>query len=281
MPTSSYRGTAAKAKNFQQYAQMLEQAHQHLGQIEHHIKELVTVQKQSESRVYEDEHRNVTGVQTSILINGLAYPVLQFTAPQGEAWTIERVAGQSTDATVTQFMLYRDQLTSARLALVTPAIAGLGITSFYASGTHMVYIPERTTVYIVPVAGAAYSVGSLDGNIQVRVRKRYQQRITTEEAFALAGDYDEATQPPGGIEDDYVGDAPLEPHDERHGDVENTSGMIDTHEDDNQWTGDIAPPTPEPELRPQPHWPERMKEAVEHAVEEVVEEVDSFIEKVV
>ena len=268
-----------RPKNFQQYTQMLEESHQRLGMMESHLKELVNTQKMADARVYTDEHRNITGVQTQILIAGAEVNALIYTVPQGEAWTVERLTGNSPDGAATAFIAYRDQVLPSRLSAVVAPVIAAGTANYYLSGSHLIYLPERTQLIVVAADGASYSAEPFDGNIQVRVRKRHQKKITTEEGFALAGDYEETAQPPGGIEDDYEdnGGPALEPHDVRHGDLQPASGDLTSTQDDTEWTGDIAPPTPsELPARPKPNWPQR----IEHAVEELVEEGSEFIEKV-
>lgn len=269
----------SRPKNFQQYTQMLEESHQRLGMMESHLKELVKTQKMADARVYTDEHRNITGVQVQILIGGAQVNALVYTVPQGEAWTVERLSGNSPDATATAFLAYRDQVLPSRLSAVVAPVIATGVANYYLSGTHLIYLPERTQLIVVAADGAAYSAVAFDGNIQVRVRKRHQNKISSEEGFALAGDYEEKAQPPGGIEDDYEdnGGPALEPHDVRHGDPNPAAGDLTTPGDDTEWTGDIAPPTPEQlPARPRPNWPQR----IERAVEELVEEGSEFIEKV-
>lgn len=280
MPTG-FAGAASRGKGFGEYTKMLEDSHARLGMMEAHLKEIVQQNKVADARMYEDEHRIIPAIQDQVLIGGVEVPCLRFDLPQGEAWKAERMAFFTTDENVLAFFCYRDNVIPSRLAEVAQAYTNTTGSAYSDSFSNRLYLPERTRLIVLGVVAAGYSATVFDGNIQVQVLKRHIKKVNAEEAFALSGDYNESELPPGGIEDDYEGDAPLEPHDERHGDVENTSGMLDTNQDDNQWTGDIAPPTPEPEPRPQPHWPERVKEAVEHAVEEVDDAIDGFIEKVV
>jgi hypothetical protein len=276
--------------NFEKYTQMLEQASSNMSMMESHLKQLVKTQRVADSRIFEDEHRIVQGTQDFLLINGAEIPILRFDPPQGEAWKCERVSLGTTDALLGAFLGFRDTFNYGRLAETCPCgisnNTGVLPGAVYSdSFSNRLYLPERVRLFFLGISEAgpeSFSVIPFDGNIQVQVLKRHSNKISSELAFALSGDVEYAEgahfteTPPQGIEDDDRGDAPLEPHDQRHGDVENTSGMLDTDQDDNQWSGENAPPSAELPPRPRPSWPQR----IEHAVEEIVEDSVEFIEKV-
>ena len=91
----------------------------------------------------------------------------------------------------------------------------------------------------------------------MRWLKRHQNPLTQEETYALAGDLSKLET----FYDERWADANPEPHDDRHGAVSLEA---------EGYGGDIEPPTPEPELRPQPHFGQRVIQEVEHLIDEIV-----------
>lgn len=241
------------------YKRMMEEAASGVQRMEAHLKELVLATKMAQARVYQDEHRIIPAEQDELLIAGVETPCLRFTVVQGEAWKAERMAFNTSDANVIAFYCYRDTAIPSRLAEVAQAFTGSSLGKVYSdSFSNRLYLPERTQLYVVAVTATAFSTTVFDGNIQVEVLKRYQHPITQEEAYVRAGELSSYER----AEDERWDDAAQEPHDERHGANEL---------EDEGFGGDIEPPTPVQEnLRPQPHFPERVIQAVEHVVEEVL-----------
>lgn len=239
------------------YQKMMQETSTAVAQMEQHLKQLVTTQKMAEARIYEDEHRNVPGNENVILVGGVEVQCVQFTVPQGESWTIERVSAQSSDTAVTAFLVYRDQIIAGRMSLTIPAVVAAASANGTDTGSHILYLPERTQLFILAADGAAYSTVLFDANIQVRVRKRHQNKITTEEAYVLSGGIDQLQE--------YAEerDVPFEPHDSRHGD----------DDEDDTFSGDVTPPTPEAEPRPQPHFAQKVEQAIEDVVEYVEDKI--------
>ncbi len=220
-------------KNLELYKQMLEDSSTRLDQMEAHLRELVNIMRLSEARQYEDEHRVVQS-------HGDAAGTTYWDVPQGETWVCERIAVGTGQAT-TQLYIYRDLIADVRLVEVdTTDAAGR-----YGNGlSRNVWLPPRSRL-IVNIATA----NIVTGNLQVRVLKRYLNRISAEEAYALTEDFSEYEQE----ERELRGGMGAEPHDERHGDNLDHEGPFD---DQDGFGGDIEPPGPfeDASLRPTPHF---------------------------
>lgn len=254
-------GARMNSRTIEGYKQMMEETARGVTQMETHMREMVRATKMSQARIYEDEHRIIMAEQTTVpLSTGVEIPCLQFTVVQGEAWKAERMSFATTDNTVLAFFCYRDAILPSRLAEVAVGYTAVGGSAYSDSFSNRLYLPPRTTLYVVPAtAGGNYSATAFDGSIQVEVLKRVQHPITQEEAYVRAGEltaYERA-------HDERWDDADQEPHDERHG-----TGSLE----DEGYGGDIEPPStiPEKPLRPEPHFPQKVEQAIEHVLEDVL-----------
>jgi hypothetical protein len=168
-------------------------------------------------------------VPASIEAVGLA----TFKIPQGESWICERVSVGCGEATVPIYF-YRDVVVDERLAEIGTTDANGRYSDSFAN---TLWMPERTDLLVV-VATA----NLVHANLQVRVLKRVLREISEEESYVHAGGLDER-----GFDDEqaiWEAEEPGEPEPERH-------------------------ETIEPDPRPEPHFGQRVEEAVEHVVDTV------------
>lgn len=157
-----------------------------------------------------------------------------FKIPQGESWICERVSVGSGQANVPIYM-YRDLISDERLAETGETDANGRYSDAFSN---KLWMPQRTDLIIV-VATA----NLVNANLQVLVLKPLLRSVSEEEAYVHAGGLEESDfETEQGI---WEHEEPGEPEPERH---ETAS---------------------EPEMRPQPHFGQRIEEAVEGAVERI------------